>query len=69
VQVTFARPGSVTVRVRWTLLWDTSSSTACVQPTRDNWLEVRSSTVGVVTVDADLNGAVLSRHYDCDLPG
>lgn len=68
VQLDFARPGAVTVRVRWTLLWQPTAKTTCVQPTADNWLQVRSSRPGPVTVNAGLNSAVLSRHYDCDLP-
>jgi hypothetical protein len=65
----FAGPGSITVRVRWSLLWHVTSGEACVQPTSDGWLQVRSANAGDVTVGAGLNGAVLSRRYDCDLPG
>ena len=65
----FDHPGSLTVRVRWSLLWHVTGGSGCVRPTSDNWLQVRSASAGDVTVAAGLNGAVLSRQYDCDLPG
>ncbi len=63
--LTASRPGTVTVRYRYTRTWSVTDGEACIAPTPDGWTQVSVPEPGPVTIVA----RPFSGSRDCDRTG
>ncbi|HEX2905062.1 MAG TPA: hypothetical protein VHO01_16535 [Jatrophihabitans sp.] len=54
VAVRFTEPGTTTIKVHDSPLWQTNSPTACLEPSTDGWLHVHDSRPELVTITASV---------------
>lgn len=65
VSLSFARAGSVTVRIHGGRLWRVTEGAACVATTSAGWLRVRATSPGRVTISAQLNSQLVMGAAPC----
>lgn len=54
ISVRFVQPGTTTIKVHDSPLWQTDSRSACLEPSTDGWLHIHDSRPEVVTVTASV---------------
>jgi hypothetical protein len=65
ISLHFRAPGTATVHIRESRLWQVQAHTACLDATPDGWLAVHSQHSGTVRIDASLGQDLLSPHESC----
>ncbi len=65
IVVHFDRPGTATVRVRESNLWQVRGRYGCVDSTPRGWLTIHTDRPGTVTVDASIAGGLIGPTQAC----